>query len=787
MNRLEVGSGMRLWNLSSAFAAANQAIVGGQFATGFALSLGASNVLVGLLAAAPMWGQALQLFSPLFIERLKRRKPLCLIAYTLAFTTWLGIALIPWVFVAPIRPWAMIILVVVSGSYIALASPATNSWLTDLVPADVRGRWMGRQQSVVLLVTLFVSLIAGKYLERFAEDGRLVGFVTLFVGAVVCGWLSIWVWAYVPEPPKHESEQGTLFNFITLPFRHVSFRNFTLFVALRGLAVMIAAPFFVVYMLKVLKIPWGQIAAFNAIAQVTSMVANPLWGYLADKFGFKPILRISSTALAVVPLPWMFATEDNYWYIVPFVQAWAGVMSAGVVIAQFSLMMKTAPAENRSIYIGFYSAAVNVAMAIGAQLGGMFADLFSHVNLPVVFGHAVMNFHCIFLLSSLGRLTGLRFLKRVREEQEVSTSVVIEQVRSGNPLVTFWNLMLMTRTEDAAIKVQASKALGGTRSLLAVDELIHLLDDSDRTVRSEAARALGVIGDERAVEPLIAKLRDPLADIVEDAATALGHLPTKASLVALVNALDQAEASVRKSIVLALGAMGDPRALPTLRALIEVELDPAVLMAATEALSRIGDRRALPRLRKLLRASEPGVGRKQLANSIGNVLGVPGGFYKLLQADPMRQDELVARSFHASRRRLGGRRMGTSEDREFVEVNLDAGLQRFMSRQHGAALICLRHVAVRATTNFVTGLLGDALLRQATEGYPTLPPKKKLAALLHRNERLRSNFGFLYGVHAESCHRKVHPEEALLAAFAFDQIVDELVELARRATRLNGR
>jgi len=314
--------------------------------------------------------------------------------------------------------------------------------------------------------------------------------------------------------------------------------------------------------------------------------------------------------------------------------------------------------------------------------------------------------------------------------------------------------------------------------------LIPLLDDSDRDVRREAARALGVIGDNRAVKPLIKKLHDPLADIVEDAAEALGKIATPESLKALLDALNEVEWSVRKRIVLALGNIGDPLAVQSLEQLLTSESDPAVLMATTEALSRIGDRRALPRLRKLLRNSAPGVGRKQLANSIGNVLGSPGEFYQLLQADPMNQDEIIARIFTTSRRRLGGRRAGSAEDREYVEVHLDAGLQRFMRRQYVAAVACMGNVGLRATRNFADSLLCAALLNHQHPVYaPTLPTPKKMGLLFKVSEPLRANFALLYGLHGESRRRQVLLEEALLAAFAFKQIVDELVRLARKAAR----
>jgi len=54
-------------------------------------------------------------------------------------------------------PYAMIALVMVSGALVAVASPMSNTWLTDLVPQEVRGRWVARNQSIIA----GVAMIAG--------------------------------------------------------------------------------------------------------------------------------------------------------------------------------------------------------------------------------------------------------------------------------------------------------------------------------------------------------------------------------------------------------------------------------------------------------------------------------------------------------------------------------------------------------------------------------------------------------------------------------------------------
>jgi len=607
----------------------------------------------------------------------------------------------------------------------------------------------------------------------------------LLIGvAVLFALVSIGVWMTVPEPPRREGKPASMVGLLTLPLRNANFRSLTVFVCARTMAVMVAGPFFTVYMLKNLGVPYTQIAILAGLSTVSSIAANPLWGYLADKYGHKPVLHISSLGIALVPLCWFFATKSNYPLVVSAVQVWAGVLAPGVLLSQFNLMVKIAPEEHRSAYVGFHSAAVNLAASLGAILGGLLADVYSGLPEVLLFGRPVAHLQWVFLTSCSLRLLTWPLLAAVKEEKEVSARVVLDRLRSGQPVSTLWNLMRMLRSSDPATKAQAARSLGGTGSSLAVEELIALLDDSDRQVRREAARALGEIGDPRAVAPLIERLRDPTADIIEEAAEALGRIPTGRSLESLAQMLGDERPSVRKSAVVALAELGDARAREPMERMLEVERDPTVFVAAAHALSRIGGRRVLHVLRRLLRRSSPGVGRKELASSLGRLLGPPGVFYRLLEAEPMAQEAMVARAFSGARRRLARALATDPEHRAQVEDNCSAGLQYFARGRYGEAVGCVYRLAAASVRSFAASEKGDALLPGQEDQDPTsLTPTQRVSLLLRENEHLRINLGFLAGLHSDSRRQELHLEEALLAVFAYQQLMDALAGLERASGR----
>ncbi|MBI5833770.1 MAG: MFS transporter [Armatimonadetes bacterium] len=778
LSRLEVYRGMGRWNLSGGLAAVWLSIVFGTVSTGYLLALGASNAMVGLLSGANSWGHVLQSVTPLMSGQVSRRKPLCTLTYALGYSVWLAVALVAFLPAAMPRAHLVIALVIGGGMLIAVGSPLANTWLADLVPQELRGRFVARQQSIMAAVGLVATLATGWYVDQYDKGHQIPAFQLLFYLAVAAALASVWVWSRVPEPPMNRSGGRVGPAMLLLPLRHHNFRNLTLFLAARTSAMMMAAPFFAVYMLEHLHISYQRIALYSMAVTISQIASNPFWGYLADKFGYKPLLRISTFGIALIPIPWFFTTPTNYHLIIPVVQMWGGLMGAGVILSQYNLMLKIAPAEHKEVYIGVHTAVVNLAVGLGSILGGLVADLLKdYVPDPTFFGRPITYLHILFLVSALLRFLGLSLLQRVREEPEVAARRVMREVSRGNVLRTLFNLGRMQRSADTEVRVRATRALGSPGNVLAVEELVAALDDSQMEVRREAARSLGQIADTRAVEPLVAKATDPVADIPEQAVEALGHIESNESYWALVQLLDDPRDAVRRSVAQSLGAMGDSRAVGHLEARIEVEQDPAVVLAVTEALSRLGGISAVHRLRLLLRKLTSDGARKQVAHSISHLLGDSTTFYTLLELDALRQEERVARLLEKRRRQWARWRVASADDTTYAEEHLTEAMLAFEHEEYTTVIAMLRQVASRTLHALVGSDQGDRWLRDIRAD---LPVNKKVGLFLDQQPELRLNFGFLNALWRACRGHEPTREEALLAVFAFDRVAGLARSLARR-------
>ena len=70
-------------------------LTGGVFLTGFALSLGAGNFEIGLLAAIPALASFIQIPASYFVEQSGKRRKISLRAAVIARSLWIPIALLP--------------------------------------------------------------------------------------------------------------------------------------------------------------------------------------------------------------------------------------------------------------------------------------------------------------------------------------------------------------------------------------------------------------------------------------------------------------------------------------------------------------------------------------------------------------------------------------------------------------------------------------------------------------------------------------------------------------------
>lgn len=428
------GFGMAFMNLTS-----------GAVYTSFARSIGATNTIMGVLAAAlPVMG-FLQVWGAYLVERRRQRKQQMMIAGLLSRTLWVGAALSP--LVAQAFPdtipkdwvlWIVVGTVLVSSVCQAFSSPAFFSWMTDLVPARVRSTFFARRMQMGTFVALFTSTAGGLIADRYPS---LTVYCLILALAGVCGMLDILFFIGVREPKKTFSSPDvdqaldelardlpSPLDSIREPLSDPSVRRFLMFVSLLMAGYALQGPFLWLHCLENLrmnKTTTGLI--LNGAPLLAMAVTSRFWGDVTRRHGSRPVMRLASLGLMIIPLGWIFSTDESA-ILLGVLLFLSGILACAIELSNVNLITGLAPHVPRSTMTAVFSIAAGTSFALASIVGGRIADALDGWEIHIL-GHTYLNYHVLFACSMLVRVINALFIApRLHEPEATSTRDVVRDL-----------------------------------------------------------------------------------------------------------------------------------------------------------------------------------------------------------------------------------------------------------------------------------------------------------------------------------------------------------------------
>ena len=356
------------------------ASVGGMFLTGYALMLGANNVQIGLMSTIPMLAVAVQLPSAWLVERGLSRRRMTFLASLANVLGWLLIILIPYGLAnaaTGTKIGALITVLVVVTTFAHVAGNARGSWIGDLIPASRRGSFFGRTTMFAGIIGMVFAIIEGRFLDVLKTMG-LQAFSVLFGFGVLIGLINAHLFLAQPDLPVESGTTNGLLQHAKATFRNgplMSVMIFALFWSMQS----IAGPFYSVYMIRDLKMPFLGIGLVNSALIVAMLTSAPFWGRMVDRYGCRTVLTACTFTLASLQLSWLVVNTAPavYWVITP-VNVIAGLAHSGVGVALATLLYKVTPGQGRSVQFAIYSMIVVLVAAPMPVLGGHLPGWLSH-------------------------------------------------------------------------------------------------------------------------------------------------------------------------------------------------------------------------------------------------------------------------------------------------------------------------------------------------------------------------------------------------------------------------
>lgn len=436
---------MRVSILDGLFAVQYITLAGGTLLTAFLLRLGASAFQIGLVAALPLLGGLLQ---PAGAELIRRRggwrKPVCLTAALTEALLWFASLAATLLLPPRSAVVAVIGVLALQQAVNAFVGISWTSWISDLVPPSLRGRFFGRRNFIINGFGALTAVGAGQLIKLAGPDSIEV-FLGLISTGIVLRLISIYFLSRQPEPsPARSTAEGLLRQFAG-PLQHDGFRRFLAYGMAWGFAVQIVSPFFNVYMIREAHVGVDTVMFFAALGTASNLVGQRFWGPLCDRYGDHQVLRSTGLAVALQPAWWLFAQPEGAgFYLMGMLSITGGFAWSGNLLATGNLMMRLAPETGKTSFFALQAALGGAFGALGPLVGGVLASTFAG-GVALLPGPLFEGMKSLFLISVVIRLGAWGMLHRVPEPVQRpplrAVYLLRDAVRTLNPAQGFSPLL----------------------------------------------------------------------------------------------------------------------------------------------------------------------------------------------------------------------------------------------------------------------------------------------------------------------------------------------------------
>ncbi|MHA2504164.1 MAG: MFS transporter, partial [Candidatus Kariarchaeaceae archaeon] len=152
----------------------------------------------------------------------------------------------------------------------------------------------------------------------------------------------------------------------------------------------------------------GIMAAFFGLAY---LIASPIFGNVADKYGKKRVILIGLLGFSTSNLVYVYASELWQFYLARAIE---GAFSSAILPPAIALTTQLTPKKVRARYIGYVVSGNTIGLIIGPLLGGVLYDGIIVNGTTLVVGSLYLPFWVSFAVGLFAFTFGVVFLPSAR-------------------------------------------------------------------------------------------------------------------------------------------------------------------------------------------------------------------------------------------------------------------------------------------------------------------------------------------------------------------------------------
>jgi MFS family permease len=616
--------------------------------------MGASSTTLGALVGLLQLSGLFQLAS-IFIYGLSRRKKPFFVAAHLVHRI-LTLAIAGGAFMAAAggdRSFGIrLVMVAVPLSWAFMNASAAGwwSWVADLYPENIRGAFFLRRSSIINVVNVIWFFLASMLLDIFQGPQLLWVYGTIFAVGALSGIVDILLNLLIPEPVQEQPARFAAMDALE-PLRNANFVGFSMAVGIAIFSMNMIGPFQAPYVVDPARIaaPKTWLGIMFVISQLTWVLTAPFWGTVMDKWGRKPVV-VMGCMFALNWIGYFFISSSNYFYILPLMSIFGGLLAPAFYEGVNQMMLSLAPGRNRIAHVAWYMTIVGVVSAGGSLVGGALLDALS--GFAFQFGIFMFeDLHVVQAAALVMVIISAFILSRVKEGRDRPIGFVFSRLATPGILKTYAYLDSIASAFDPGRAEQALRSIESQTGELALDEILSRLDDPYQEIREEAIRALGRIRSPVAVEPLLRHLEDTRSSLRITAIRALGKIKDAravepmAAILLMQNTSSIASDDVLEACLHAIGAIGGDRAAAAVGEFWRRCVAGRLRSVAAEVACSLGMFEPANEVLESMLAAVTASARRQSAVALGNLLGAPGSFYRYVSGSSTGIADRVARLF----------------------------------------------------------------------------------------------------------------------------------------------
>jgi HEAT repeat protein len=639
--------GRRSFLLFNTLNSASFVLLSGSFITLYALSLGASNAMVGLLNA---FGYGTFFFLPLG-KRIVRGKPI-LRVFALAWF-WRFVAASP-ALLAPLFAsrgmdgvgFALILVgVALFNTLRGVGLIGNNPVLANLADGGAggrradRGAFLVNVSIVASLAGMAANLVIALVIGRAADPWT---FAAAMGAGIALGIVGSLVLFRVPEPEGYRSGKGEgLLKIARESWKDRPLRAFMEVLFALSLVTGMARSFLPVYAKNVFAQGDDAVMVYSLVASVGSLAMGLLTRLLVDRLGAKPlyvvftaVTALSLAPLALVPGPeGILALPLAAAFLLGFTNFLSSFGIAGeenVGQTYFFALVK----PERTLDLGvLYFLVYGLGGTIGSGTGGLVLDALGALGLGpagafrVFFGALLLG-----LVWVLARFPALVRLGSASVRESIGVMLSIRDLRA------FDLLDRLDKSADPEVEIDLIRDIGegasGGASGAAQSGLLAYLGSPRFDVRLEALLAIENMGElgKEAVTALAAEVERQPYTTAYLAARILGKSCPEGDRGRIVptirKAASAADYMLQASAMVALARLGDRDSKAMIEDALASSRIPRVRISAAYALELLGSRSSVPVLLSCLRRErDPAFVSDELLLSTAAIAGIMPDFY----------------------------------------------------------------------------------------------------------------------------------------------------------------